>query len=114
MSKADHKGTCISMWMSDEEMKKIEALMVSSGQTRTALFKNLLAGRSIPDKSYWKTYRQLAQIGGLIKRHVDNGQHGSAYKLGCEVVRIARELEKLEKERSNAAGLYELGNGKEG
>lgn len=98
MSKGEHKGTCISMWMSDEEIAKIDALTTSTGYNRTKLFKELLANKPLPDKSYWKTYRQLASLGGMIKRFVENGQHGNAYKLGCEVLEIAHELERLEKE----------------
>ena len=98
MAKGEHKGVCISMWMSKEEMEKIEALEESSGKTRTQIFKDLLAKRPIPDRSYWRTFRQLASLGGLIKKFVENGEHGNAYKLGCEVLEIACELERLEKE----------------
>lgn len=86
------------MWMSDDEMSRIEALCASSGYNRTKLFKELLNNRPLPDKSYWKTYRQLASLGGLIKKFVETGQHGNAYRLGCEILSIAKELERLEKE----------------
>lgn len=88
------------MWMSDDEIAKIEALTISTGYNRTKLFKELLASRPLPDKSYWKTYRQLASLGGMIKRFVDNGEHGNAYKLGCKILEIARELERFEKEEA--------------
>lgn len=102
MSKGIHRGTCISMWMSPGEMEKINALTTSSGQSRTQLFKNLLARRPVPDKSYWKTYKQLASLGGMIKRFVDNGQHGNAFHLGLQVLQIAQELERQDKERAES------------
>lgn len=104
MPKGKHRGTCVSLWLSDEELEKVEALMTSSGQTRTKVIKDLLAGRQLPDHSLWKTCKRLASIGGYIKKFVDNGEHGNAYKLGCEIIATAREIEKSEKARIEGAG----------
>lgn len=98
MPKGVHNGTCVSFWASDAEIEKLAYLSTSSGQSRTKVIKDLINEKRLPDKSYWKTYRQLASLGGLIKKFVDNGDHGNAYQLGCEVLAIARELERLEKE----------------
>ncbi len=99
MPNGKHRGTCISLWVSDEEYEKIEALKASSGLSRSDLIKKLLAGEPLPDKSYWKTYKQIASIGGMIKKFMENGTYGNAYKLGCDILATARELERLDKER---------------
>ena len=98
-----HRGVHMSFWVSDKQAEKIEALAVASGQTRTKVMKALIDKAPLLDRSYWKTYSQLASIGGLIKGRVDSGQHGDAYRLGVEILRIARELERIEKERQLCA-----------
>lgn len=101
--KPKNKGVHISFWVSDEQAEKLDALAIASGQTRTKVLKALIDNRPLIDKSYWRTYSQLASIGGLIKGRVDNGEHGNAYKLGMKVLQIARELERLEKEKQLCA-----------
>lgn len=93
----------MSFWVTEEQAQKIEALALASGKSKTQIFKALIDNAPIIDKSYWKTYSQLASIGGLIKGMVESGKHGNAYKLGMEILKIARELERLEKDRQICA-----------
>lgn len=98
-----HCGVFVGCWITHEQAEKLEALAAASGQTKTKILKALIDNQPIIDKSYWRTYSQLASIGGLIKSKMDSGQHGDAYKLGQRVLKIARELERLEKERQLCA-----------
>lgn len=104
MQKAQkHNGVFVGCWLSQEQAEKLEALAAASGQTKTKILKALIDNQPIIDKSYWRTYSQLASIGGLIKAKMDSGQHSDAYRLGQRVLKIARELERLEKERQLCA-----------
>lgn len=98
-----HNGVFVGCWITQEQAEKLEALAEASGQTKTKVIKALIDNAPIIDKSYWRTYSQLASIGGLIKGKVDSGEHGDAYRLGQRVLKIARELERMEKERQLCA-----------
>ncbi len=88
----EHKGQHLSAWISDAQMEKVKSLAISAGVTKTEVIRALIDGRALPERSYWKTYSTLASIGGLIKARVESGQHGSAYSLGCEILKIAHQL----------------------
>lgn len=98
-----NKGVHVSFWVTDEQAQKLDALAEASGQTRTKILKALIDNAPIIDRSYWRTYSQLASIGGLIKGKLDSGEHSDAYRLGQQILKIARELERLEKERQLCA-----------
>ena len=88
------KGVHVSFWISDEQAEKLDELAMSSGLTRSKIWKALLDRKMIPERSFARLCGEIAKIGGLIKGKVVSGKHGDAYRLGQELVKIARALKK--------------------
>lgn len=91
-----NKGVHLSVWISDEQAAKLEAMTAASGLSRSKVIRRLLDGQTIPERSYTRTLSELARIGGLIKSHVTAGRQDEALALGREVLKIARSLQDAE------------------
>lgn len=87
-----HLGYKINGWVSAEARQRLEELAESSGRRKTAVLESLIMGRRLPEKSYLQTLNVLAKLGGLLKFSVQSNRQDQIYALGCEIVKIAREL----------------------
>lgn len=95
-SKERHRGEYFSCWLSSEQNSKLEMLASAAGLNKSAYVRTMLDGKRPADVSFWKLYRQLASIGGLIKYLFGNGKRNDAWELSEKLVSYARKLERQE------------------
>lgn len=90
--KIEHKGKHLSLWITDAQGEKLEAISRASGLSRSEVIRRTIDGLAVPDKSYTRTLGELARLGGLIKSHIEGGERAEALAIAREVLEIAREL----------------------
>lgn len=90
--KPKNKGAHLSLWITDAQAEKLNALSAASGLTRSNVVRRLIDGQAIPEKSYARTLGELGRLGGLIKSHIEGDERAEALAIAREVLDIAREL----------------------
>lgn len=87
--RADSKkreGSCVSLWLDNDQVKKLAELAKSSGKSRSDVIRAMIDRKRLPDVSFWQTYQMLAQLGAHLKKTGDQAT-------GAEILAIARRLE---------------------